>query len=111
MDWTQSGIAAFRLADGTRISLLDEVRRNAGTSVEVTAGFYPVVDGRQIVVGGGFAFRPEDTAFREAFDRGLTDLQRSGRWLDAVRPFGLTEDNLPPPDLTTAELCAGTPQG
>jgi polar amino acid transport system substrate-binding protein len=94
----------------TRISLLDEARRNAGSDVEVTAGFYPLVDGRPAMLGGGFAFRQEDTAFREAFDGGLTDLQRSGGWLDVVRPFGLTEDNLPPADLTTAKLCAGTPQ-
>lgn len=93
----------------TRISLLDEARRNAGSSVEVTAGFYPLVDGRPARLGGGFAFRQDDTEFREEFDRALTDLQHSGRWLDAVRPFGLTEDNLPPPDLTTAELCTGTP--
>ena len=77
--------------------------------MEVTAGFYPLVDGRPAILGGGFAFRQEDTALREEFDRALTDVQRSGRWLDAVRPFGLTEDNLPPPELTTAELCARTP--
>ncbi len=94
----------------TRISLLDEARRNAGTDVEVTAGFYPVVDGRPAVRGGGFAFRHEDTAFRAEFDRALTGLQHSGRWLDVVRPFGLTDDNLPPPDLTTAELCAHVPE-
>lgn len=94
----------------TRISLLDERRRNAGTDVEVTAGFYPAVAGRRGLGGGGFAFRPEDTAFREEFDRGLTDLQRTGGWLDVVRPFGLTEENLPPADLTTAQLCASTPE-
>jgi polar amino acid transport system substrate-binding protein len=94
----------------TRISLLDEARRNAGSDLEVTAGFYPLVDGRPAVLGGGFAFRRDDTAFREEFDRALTDLQRSGRWLDTVRPFGLTDDNLPPPELTTAELCARAPR-
>ncbi len=110
--------ALFRgVADGrveaaalTRISLLDEQRRNAGADLEVTAGFYPEVDGRPVLGGGGFAFRPEDTAFREEFDRGLTELQRSGRWLDVVRPFGLSEENLPPPSLTTSELCARTPE-
>jgi polar amino acid transport system substrate-binding protein len=94
----------------TRISLLDEQRRNAGSDVEVTSGFYPVVRGRQVIIGGGFAFRQDDTEFRGEFDRALTDLQRSGRWLDAVRPFGLTDDNLPPPQLTTAQLCAQTLQ-
>ena len=90
----------------TRISLLDEQRRNAGSDVEVTVGFYPTVGGRQVIVGGGFAFRQGDDEFRAEFDRALTDVQRSGRWLDVVRPFGLTDDNLPPPELTTAQLCA-----
>ena len=93
----------------TRISLLDEARRNPVLNVEVTAGFFPVVDGRPAMVGGGFAFRQDDTEFRQEFDRALTGLQRSGRWSGVVRPFGLTDDNLPPPELTTAELCAHTP--
>lgn len=109
--------ALFRgVADGTveaaaltRISLLDEVRRNASTDVEVTAGFYPLVDGRPALGAGGFAFRPEDTAFRAAFDQGLTALQDSGRWLELTAPFGFTADNLPPRGLTTESLCARSP--
>ncbi|MDN5915805.1 MAG: transporter substrate-binding domain-containing protein [Pseudonocardia sp.] len=93
----------------TRISLLDEVRRNAATAVEVTAGFYPVVDGRRELGAGGFAFRPEDDAFRTAFDQGLTALQESGRWLEVTAPFGFSADNLPPRDLTTESLCARSP--
>lgn len=93
----------------TRLSLLDEVRRNAGIELEVTAGFEPEVDGRPVVGAGAFAFRPADTAFRTEFDRGLTALQDSGRWLEIARPFGFTEDNLPPRDLTIDDLCARTP--
>ncbi|RZT88047.1 amino acid ABC transporter substrate-binding protein (PAAT family) [Pseudonocardia sediminis] len=93
----------------TRISLLDEVRRNAATNVEVTRGFYPVVDGRRALGAGAFAFRPEDTEFRAAFDQGLTALQSSGRWLELTAPFGFTADNLPPPGLTTESLCARSP--
>lgn len=106
--------ALFRaVADGTvevaaltRISLLDEVRRNAATTVEVTRGFYPVVDGRPALGVGAFAFRPEDIGFRAAFDQGLTALQESGRWLELTAPFGFTADNLPPRGLTTESLCA-----
>lgn len=94
----------------TRISLLDEVRRNAGIELQVTRGFEPVVDGRPVVGAGGFAFRPSDTAFREEFDRGLTAIQQSGRWLEVTRPFGLSEANLPPPDLTVDRICARTPE-
>lgn len=93
----------------TRISLLDEVRRNVATNVEVTRGFFPVVDGRPALGAGAFAFRPEDIEFRTAFDRGLTELQESGRWLELTAPFGFTADNLPPRGLTTASLCARSP--
>ena len=94
----------------TRIALLDEVRRNAGIGLTVTAGFEPVVSGRPVVGAGAFAFRSADTAFREEFDRGLTGLQESGRWLEITRPFGFTGDNLPPRDLTVDDLCARTPE-
>jgi polar amino acid transport system substrate-binding protein len=94
----------------TRISLQDEVRRNAGIGLEVTGGFEPVVNGRPVVGAGAFAFRPADTGFREEFDRGLTALQESGRWLEAARPFGFTEDNVPPRGLTIDDLCARTPE-
>lgn len=94
----------------TRISLLDEVRRHAGSGLEVTAGFEPRVQGRPVVGAGAFAFRPADTAFREEFDRGLLALQSSGRWLEITRPFGFTEDNLPPPGLEIDDLCARTPE-
>lgn len=93
----------------TRISLLDEVRRNAGSGLEVTAGFAPRVDGRPVVGAGAFAFRPADTAFREEFDRALTALHASGRWLELAAPFGFTAANVPPPGLTVGELCARSP--
>lgn len=93
----------------TRISLLDEVRRSAATDVEVTRGFYPLVDGKPALGAAGFAFRPEDIEFRAAFDQGLTALQESGRWLEVTAPFGFTADNLPPRDLTTESLCARSP--
>lgn len=93
----------------TRISLLDEVRRNAGIGLEVTAGFEPEVGGEPAIGAGAFAFRPSDTAFREEFDRGLTTLQESGRWLEVTRPFGFTARNLPPPGLTIDDLCGRSP--
>lgn len=106
------GVAAGEAQVGalTRISLLDEVRRNAGIGLEVTRGFEPEVNGQSMVGAGAFAFRPADTEFRTEFDRGLTALQESGRWLEIARPFGFTENNLPPRELTIDDLCARTPE-
>lgn len=117
MQYDSQGALVRGVADGsaqvgalTRISLLDEVRRNAGSGLEVTAGFAPVVDGRRVVGAGAFAFRPADHEFRAEFDRGLTALQESGRWLEVAEPFGFTAANLPPPDLTLDDLCGRTPE-
>jgi polar amino acid transport system substrate-binding protein len=85
----------------TGISLRDALRRQPGSGLEVTDGIRP--DGPP--QAGAFAFRPADTALRNAFDLGLAELQESGDWLRIAEPFGFTADNIPPPDLTTAELC------
>ncbi|MGD9985195.1 transporter substrate-binding domain-containing protein [Pseudonocardia sp.] len=92
----------------TRISLLDEVRRNPGLQLEVTRPFPVRVGGREVVPAGGFAFRREDTDLVAAFDAALTAAHASGDWLRVASPFGFGAANLPPADLTTAALCAGT---
>ena len=89
----------------TRISLLDELRRNPGSGVEVTDAVEPVVDGRRIVPGAAFAVRLGENDMLAAFDRELTALQASSEWLRITEPFGFTRENLPPPDLTTETLC------
>lgn len=101
-----------RVADGsvpagalTRISLVDELRRNPGSGVEVTDAVEPVVDGRPVVPGAAFAVRIGETDLLAAFDPALAALQASGEWLRITEPFGFTRENLPPPDLTTAALC------
>lgn len=91
----------------TRISLLDEQARNPGTRVQVTPAFAPTttLDGEPVYPVGAFAFRPEDTDLVVAFDTALAELQTSGRWLETVRPFGFDAENLPPRDLTAAQVC------
>jgi polar amino acid transport system substrate-binding protein len=89
----------------TRISLLDELRRNPGSGVEVTDAVEPVVDGRRIVPGAAFAVRLGENDMLAAFDRELMALQASSEWLRITEPFGFTRENLPPPDLTTETLC------
>jgi polar amino acid transport system substrate-binding protein len=92
----------------TRISLVDELRRNPGSGVEVTEAVEPVVDGRRVVPGAAFAVRTGEADLLAAFDRELTALQASSEWLRITEPFGFTRDNLPPPDLTTDALCRPT---
>ncbi len=90
----------------TNISLNDVVSKNPGAPVEVTAGFFPVIDGEELVSAGGFVFRQGEDDILQAFNTELKALQESGEWLTIVEPFGFTQDNLPGPDVTTESLCA-----
>jgi polar amino acid transport system substrate-binding protein len=87
----------------TDISLRALLRRHPRATLEVTPGLPP--PGRATPTVGAFAFRPADTELRDAFNAGLAALHASGEWPRLVTPFGVTEANLPPPTLTTTQLC------
>lgn len=93
------------VASLTDISLRRMVSRHPDSPLEVTPGIFRVINGKRVQPAAGFAFRPADTDLRNAFNTGLTALQDSSAWLRIAAPFGVTAANLPPRDLTTAELC------
>jgi polar amino acid transport system substrate-binding protein len=90
----------------TNISLNDVVSKNAGAGVEVTSGFFPEINGEEVVSAGAFVFRPGENDILDAFNTELTALHESGEWLRIVEPFGFTQDNLPGPEVTTESLCS-----
>lgn len=90
----------------TDISLRTLVKQNPRANLEVTDGFVLEVDGEEKLQAGGFVFRPGDDALREAFNAELRALQASGEWLRIAEPFGFSEDNVPPAEVTTEKLCA-----
>jgi polar amino acid transport system substrate-binding protein len=90
----------------TNISLNDVVSKNPGSGVEVTSGFFPVINGEEEISAGGFVFRPGENDILDAFNTELTALHQSGEWLRIVEPFGFTQDNLPGPEITTESLCS-----
>ena len=89
----------------TDISLRRMVADNPGVPLEVTEGFVPVIDGKEQIQAGGFVFRKGDDQLVEEFNSALDNLHKSGEWLRIVEPFGFTEDNVPPEDVTTEQLC------
>lgn len=91
----------------TNISLLNAVKENPGAPVEVTPAFTPVIDGKPQIEVGGFVFRKADADLLNAFNTGLKTLHDNGQWLRIVEPFGFTKDNLPGPEVSTEQLCAG----
>jgi polar amino acid transport system substrate-binding protein len=89
----------------TNISLNDVVSKNPGAAVEVTAGFFPVIDGKETLSAGAFVFRKGDDDFVKAFNAQLATIHGNGQWLQIAQPFGFNQDNVPKPDVTTARLC------
>jgi len=74
------------------------------TPLEMVPSFAPpIVDGRPAQGHSAFAFRPEDVALRDEFNRALAEVMATPAFLEAMAPFGITRDNLP--DTKTADLC------
>lgn len=64
----------------------------------------PTVDGKSVRGYGATAFRHEDKAFQEAFNKELQKLKESGELLAILKKFGFTEHELPG-DATAEALC------
>jgi len=86
------------------ISLRDMVKNN-GQGLEVSDPFLP--DGRPPLIGAYCFPTDADAELVASFNHGLRDLHASGDWGQIVAPFGFTEFNAPPEDLTTEKACAG----
>jgi len=101
-------VSAGRVDAGalTNISLNDVVGKNPTVAVEVTKGFFPVLNGKETLSAGAFVFRKGDEAFANAFNAELKKLHDSGDWLKVASPFGFNQDNVPKADVTTQRLCA-----
>ncbi|GAA2228912.1 ectoine/hydroxyectoine ABC transporter substrate-binding protein EhuB [Streptomyces amakusaensis] len=88
---------------GTAVTARNVVRETESTRTEVVEEVTPHVDGKPVVSAGGFAFRTPETALRDAFNRELRKLKKSGELLEIMRPFGFTADQMT--DLTAEEKC------
>ncbi|MER6994815.1 ectoine/hydroxyectoine ABC transporter substrate-binding protein EhuB [Streptomyces sp. NPDC000410] len=86
---------------GTALTVRAVVRRSS--RAEATDAFAAVVDGKQKVDGGGFAFRPGDTELRDAFNTEIHKMKKSGELFRILRRFGFTESEMT--TLTAKELC------
>ncbi|MFD4258352.1 ectoine/hydroxyectoine ABC transporter substrate-binding protein EhuB [Streptomyces sp. NPDC058534] len=88
---------------GTALTVREVVKKSS--KAEATEAFSPIIDGKPHVDGGGFAFRPNETNLRDAFNVELQKLKKSGELLRILKPFGFTENEMT--DLTAKELCGG----
>src|SRR5690606_25480763 len=78
----------------------------ANEPLEVTESFVPVIDGKEQTGAGGFGFRKEDVALREAFNAELKKLQEAGGVLPLIQKFGFSQTEVDKAaQLTAEQLC------
>ena len=106
MDAVTSGRAdVFAL---TGISLNWMKNNNPDAPVEVTQSFVAEINGVPQVGAGGTVFRTDDKDLLDAYNEDLAKITSDPeKYLSIVGEFGFTEEELPDPELTTADLCAG----
>lgn len=92
----------------TGISLRAMAERNPDAPVEVTESFVAVIDGVEQVGAGATVFRKGDDELREAYNEELAKIVGDPAEYERVLgPFGFTDAERPPEDITTEMLCAG----
>ncbi|MEU5989426.1 ectoine/hydroxyectoine ABC transporter substrate-binding protein EhuB [Spirillospora sp. NPDC047418] len=91
----------------TRISLADLLSKHKGEGFEVTDAFTPVIDGKEQLGAGAFAFRKADSDLVTAWNGELAKLKQQNGLLPILQPFGFTQDDMPGPDDTAAKFCKG----
>jgi polar amino acid transport system substrate-binding protein len=106
-----SGLDAVKAGRADALALTSPSLRAAAegeSQVEVVEPpFTPVVDGQEQLGAGAAVFRQEDTDLVKAFNKELAALVASPKWVELVQPFGFSESEKPPPNLTAAQLCEG----
>jgi polar amino acid transport system substrate-binding protein len=74
----------------TSITVNWQVKLLGDPSIEATEGFVPVIDGEELFACGAYGFRPENQAFRDAFNEELNEMKQNDEILPIVEPFGFT---------------------
>ena len=67
----------------------------------------PGPDGKPSFNYHAYGLPKGDEEFATAFNAELKKLRTSGRLLELLKPYGYTENELPPENVTAAEVCAG----
>lgn len=88
---------------GTSLTVRTVVAQRHSSKAEATKAFQPIVDGEPALGAGGFAFRPDDTNLRDAFNEELHKMKKSGEILRVMKKFDFTKTEMT--DLTAEELC------
>ncbi|WP_119696762.1 ectoine/hydroxyectoine ABC transporter substrate-binding protein EhuB [Microbacterium halotolerans] len=89
-----TGISLRALADQT-----DE-------AVEATEAFVATINDEPQIGAGAEVFRQEDTELLEAYNEQLAEYRTDpAKWLSVMEPFGFSEVEMPPAEMTAEQLC------
>ncbi len=113
IEFPDAGETAFALKSGrisglvtTSISVNELVAADGGKTVERAAPFKaPVFDGKMSVNYASWAFRQEDKDLLDAFNKEWKKFRGSPEHKAILAKYNVTENEIPPPNVTTAELC------
>lgn len=104
-----AGVAAGRIDAyaGTSLTVQNMIEKSTESGLERATAFTdPVIDGKSVRGYGAFAFRKEDQALVDAFNRELANFIDTPEHRALVKPFGFTAQESPG-DVSAAGLCAG----
>ncbi len=89
---------------GTSLTVINQVDSREG--FEATESFFPVDENGEEILGcGGFGFRNDNQAFRDAFNDKLNEMQEAGELLPIITEFGFAEaDVRRAQDMTVSDL-------
>lgn len=98
-------VDAFAL---TSISINWHIKEHPESGLEATEPFTATIGGEEQVGCGGFGFRKEDAALRNAFNEKMLELMENGEAAKIVGPFGFSEDEVAEALNHPAEELCGT---
>lgn len=102
LDGRIDAVALTSITVNWQVKLLDD------PSIEATEGFVPVIDGEELFACGAYGFRPENQAFRDAFNEELNKMKQNDEVLPVVEPFGFTAADInKAKDVTVEDLVGG----
>ena len=89
---------------GTSLTVQNQVESRDG--FEATESFFPLDENGEEILGcGGFGFRNENQAMRDAFNQKLNELQDAGELLPIITDFGFVEEDVKrAQELTVSDL-------
>lgn len=88
---------------GTAVTVRNVVRQTKSKKAEYTEAFVPKLKGKPDLGTGAFAFRKTESNLRDAFNRELHKMKKSGELLRVMKPYGFLQEEMT--TMTAKERC------